>query len=225
VPGYGEIGVGREDGKEKGEYSAILYRQDRFRVIDSGTFWFSDTPEKVGSTSWGNKLTRICTWAQFDDQATRRAFWMYNMHLDHQSQRSRERSVELLARRIAAGRAKAEGPVIVTGDFNADESNPAVTYLVGGSGFGVQGSAKSETRPALDEKARLVDTFRALHPDAKEAGTFHDFKGGRNGEKIDYILVSPGVQPLEAEILHDSRGGRYPSDHFPVFARVRMPRK
>lgn len=246
VPGYGEIGVAREDGKQKGEYSAILYREDRLKVADSGTFWLSDTPEVVGSTTWGNKLTRICTWARFEDRAGGGVFWMYNSHLDHQSQRSRERSVELLAQRIAAGREKADGPVIVTGDFNAGEDNPAVTYLVGGalkgSGVKIQGSEKPTTRPmvgdgprdvegdrlglatrpALDAKARLVDTFRALHPDAKEFGTFHGFKGSRTGDKIDYILVSQGVKTLEAEIIHDNRDGRYPSDHYPVCAILRL---
>ena len=81
------------------------------------------------------------------------------------------------------------------------------------------------TRPALEEKARLVDTFRALHRDIKEFGTFHGFKGSRTGEKIDYILVSQGVKPLEAEIIYDHQGERYPSDHFPVMARVRLPAK
>lgn len=243
VPGYGEIGVGREDGQKAGEYSAILYREDRLRPVKSGTFWFSDTPEVVGSKSFGNTLPRICTWARFEDRDGGGAFWFFNLHIDHQSQRSRERSVELLARRIAASREQADEPVIVTGDFNAAEQNPAVTYLVGASGAWVQSARRSAaqpmvgdgprdaegdrlglaTRPALDEKSRLVDTFRTLHPDAREVGTFNDFKGTKTGDKIDYILVSQGVTTLAAEILRDHRDGRYPSDHFPVLAVVRLP--
>jgi endonuclease/exonuclease/phosphatase family metal-dependent hydrolase len=232
LPGYAELGVGREDGKKKGEYSAILYREERLRPVESGTFWFSDTPEVVGSITWGNKLARVCTWARFEDRAGGGAFLFFNLHIDHQSQPSRERSTELLARRIAE-RKPTDVPVIVTGDFNAGEANPAVRYLVEGAGFRVQGSANTETRPSDEvqaasrpagvESPRLVDTFRALHPEAKIVGTFNGFKGTTTGEKIDYILVTPGVTPLAAEILKDSRDGRYPSDHFPVVAKVRLP--
>ena len=97
-PAYGVVGVGRDDGKTKGEYAAILYRRDRFHVSDAGTFWFSDTPAVPASKSWGNNITRICTWARFVDRGGR-AFWHYNLHLDHESQPSRERSTVLLAER------------------------------------------------------------------------------------------------------------------------------
>ena len=128
LPQYGVVGVGRDDGRTRGEYAAILYRRDRFRVSDAGTFWFSDTPEVVASRSWGNNITRICTWARFVDRDGQ-AFWHYNVHLDHESQPSRERSTALLADRIAARRAPTE-PVIVTGDFNVGETNPALTRLM-----------------------------------------------------------------------------------------------
>ena len=101
VPGYAVTGVGRDDGRTKGEFSGILFRTSRLTVSEAGTFWLSDTPEVVASTTWGNTITRICSWARFVDKDGR-AFWHYNVHLDHQSQPSRERSAELLARRIAA---------------------------------------------------------------------------------------------------------------------------
>jgi endonuclease/exonuclease/phosphatase family metal-dependent hydrolase len=104
-------------------------------------------------------------------------------------------------------------PVIVTGDFNAGEKNPAIATLTG------QGITSG---PALG-RMHLVDTFRALHPDAKTVGTFNGFKGTRDGEKIDYILVSPLVKTLAAEIVYDNTNGRYPSDHFPITAIVRLP--
>src|SRR5690606_11432004 len=126
--GYGEIGVGRTDGKTRGEYAAILYRRDRLEPLDSGTFWFSDTPDVPGSTSWGNRITRICTWARFRDRTAGGEFYLYNVHLDHESQPSRERSAAMLSERVA--QRNAEGaPVVVTGDFNADEDNPAVLRL------------------------------------------------------------------------------------------------
>jgi len=101
--------------------------------------------------------------------------------------------------------------VIVSGDFNAGESNPAVRYLKGDLD--------------LDGKTPIpfVDSFRLLHPEATEVGTFHAFKGTRSGEKIDYIFVQPGAEVLETRILHDNVDGRYPSDHFPITARLVLP--
>lgn len=207
VPGYAAVGVGRDDAARGGEYTGILFRTSRLRVADSGTFWFSDTPEVPASRSWGNRITRICTWARFVDRDGR-GFYVFNLHLDHESQPSREQSVALLARRIAARAFPAE-PVIVTGDFNAGERNSAITALV-----------SPESGP------RFVDTFRALHPDAAEVGTFTGFKFGNTaGEKIDYVLVQPGIEVLSAGIVRTSRDNRYPSDHFPVAATIRLSRR
>ena len=204
LPQYGVVGVGRDDGRTRGEYAAILYRRDRFRVSDAGTFWFSDTPEVVASKSWGNTITRICTWARFVDRDGQ-AFWHYNVHLDHQSQPSRERSAGLLAERIAARRVLTE-PALVTGDFNVGETNPAIMRL---------------TAPQNGAAALFIDTFRARYPDEKTAGTFTGFKFNvTTGDKIDYVLVQPGTEVLDAAIVRTSRGDRYPSDHFPVVARV-----
>ncbi len=207
LPAYAVVGVGRDDGRTRGEYAAILVRRDRFHVAASGTFWFSDTPEVVASRSWGNAITRICTWARLVDW-TGQAFWMYNVHLDHQSQPSRERSTALLAARIAA-RADPGEPIVVTGDFNAGEDNPAMATLMGA--------------PAGGGRAPFVDTFRVRHPGAREVGTFTGFTFGETtGPKIDYVLVEPSAEVLEAAIVRTSRDGRYPSDHFPVTARVRL---
>ena len=129
VPGYAVVGVGRDDGKAAGEMSAILFRIARFHVAASGTFWFSDTPEIPGSKSWGNRITRIASWARFVDRDGT-AFTHYNLHLDHESQPSREKSTALLLQRITARPIPSE-PVIVTGDFNVGESNPALHVLVG----------------------------------------------------------------------------------------------
>ncbi|HXW03890.1 MAG TPA: endonuclease/exonuclease/phosphatase family protein [Vicinamibacterales bacterium] len=212
VPAYAVVGVGRDNGQRAGEFSAILFKKDRFAVAEAGTFWFSDTPTVPGSKSWGNSITRICTWARF----VRRdglPVWVYNVHLDHQSQPSRERSTELLRDRIAA-RPFPEEPVIVTGDFNVGEQNPALHTLVGPpTGAGASG-------PRL-----FVDTFRALHPDETTVGTYNAFKFGTvSGDKIDYILVPPGTEVMRADIVRTSRGERYPSDHFPVVAQVRFSR-
>lgn len=209
APMYGVIGVGRDDGRRVGEYSAILFRKDRFHVAEAGTFWFSDTPTVPGSKSWGNSITRICTWARLIDRDGR-GFWHFNLHLDHQSQPSRERSTLLLRERIDA-RSSPREPVVVTGDFNVGEQNPALLSLVRprDSGSTVPGP--------------FVDTFRVVHPDETTVGTFTGFKlGAVDRDKIDYVLVQPGAEVERAEIVRTRRNGRYPSDHFPVVARVRL---
>lgn len=207
-PAYAVVGIGRDDGRRRGEYAAILFRASRYRVAESGTFWFSDTPESIASATWGNTVTRICTWARFIDRDGR-AFWVFNVHLDHQSQPSRERSTALLAERIASRpEAFRDEPVIVMGDFNAGEDNPAIRSLLEG---------------ADGTPGRFVDTFRVMHPDAAPVGTFTAFRPDRiDGPKIDYILVEPGTKVLSAEIIRTSRSGRFPSDHFPVVATVRF---
>ncbi len=212
LPGYGEIGVGRTDGMTAGEYSSILYRRDRFQVLNSGTFWFSDTPEVPGSKHWGNTITRICSWARFRDRENDSTFYLYNLHLDHQSQPSRERSVELLAARIHARPESA--PVIVTGDFNAAEGNRAIGYLKGES---PRASLQTESSPS---PPMLRDTFRVLYPDREEVGTFNGFGDTTSRGKIDYVLTDERWQVIGAQIVRTSREGRYPSDHFPVTARL-----
>ena len=206
VPGYAAVGVGRDDAARAGEFSAILFRKDRLRIAEAGTFWFSDTPSVPASKSWGNNITRICTWTRFID-ADGRGFYHFNLHLDHESQPSRERSALLLKQRIESRAFSAE-PVIVTGDFNVGERNPALTSLVGGE----PGAA-----------AAFVDTYRVRYPDAATVGTFTGFKlDATTGDKIDYVLVQPGTEVMSADIIRTSRNNRYPSDHFPVVARVRL---
>ncbi len=206
VPAYASVGVGRDDGKSAGEHSALLYRTDRVTVEQQGNFWFSDTPEIAGSKHWGNQITRMCTWARFSELDSSKKFYVYNLHLDHISQVSRERSADLLLERIQTR--EHQDPVIVTGDFNAGESNPAVRALL----------SDPPSEAASERAIRLRDSFRVLHPDATEVGTFNGFKGNRTGEKIDYILITASIQVKEAAIVRDERGGRTPSDHFPVTA-------
>jgi endonuclease/exonuclease/phosphatase family metal-dependent hydrolase len=207
VPAYAVVGVGRDDAARKGEFSAILFRKDRLHVAEAGTFWFSDTPAVPGSRSWGNNITRISTWARFVDRDGR-GFYHFNVHLDHESQVSREQSTALLRQRLHA-RSLPREPVVVTGDFNVGEENPALATLI--EGFGP------------DAPPTLVDTFRVLHPGQAADGTYTAFKFGHvTGDKIDYVFVPPGTEVLSASIVRTSRNGRYPSDHFPVVARVRL---
>jgi endonuclease/exonuclease/phosphatase family metal-dependent hydrolase len=211
VEGYSRIGVGRDDGAQDGEYSAVYYRNERFAVESSGTFWFSDTPEVPGSTSWGNDIPRICTWGHFADIETGYGVYLFNVHLDHQSQASREKSVALLMQR-AADRPNVADPVIVTGDFNADEESAAIRFMKG------EALVDGASNPLP-----LVDSFRALFPDETQVRTGHGFNGGTEGPKIDFIFMGPGQIAIAAEIDHSDSDGRYPSDHYPVTATLQLP--
>jgi endonuclease/exonuclease/phosphatase family metal-dependent hydrolase len=209
LPEYGEIGVGREDGRTAGEYAAILYRRERLQLVDQGTFWLSDTPTVPNSMSWGNRITRIATWARFVDRSTRNEFAVFNVHFDHESQPSRERSAVLVASRLPS-----DVPVILLGDFNAGEENRAMRYLTGRQTLEAPDREHRSPRP-------LRDTYRAIHRDEAEVGTFHGFRGGTAGEKIDAILASPAWEVLDAAIVRAQVDGRYPSDHYPVTTRLR----
>lgn len=199
LPGYVELGVGRDDGLAAGEYAALFYRADRLRPDTSGTFWLSDTPAVPGSMSWGNRITRISTWAIVRDLITGARFAVFNVHLDHESQPSRERGVALVLERMQV--LAPDLPLIWTGDFNAGEDNPAVTAVTA---------------------AGFTDTFRALHAGAPFAGTFNAFRGDSTGDKIDYVFVRGGWTVNQAAIVRIRPDGRDASDHFPVTATLRL---
>ena len=201
---YSEYGVGRDDGKSRGEHCTILYLKKRFSLdkSDCGTFWFSDTPEKVASKSWGNEIPRICTWARFIDKKTDKGFYVYNVHYDHRSQPSRLGASELIIQRISK-RKRSNEPIILMGDFNASENNPAIKIF-------------------KDEPLNLVDTFRVVKPDEKMVKTFHGFRGGSfSGGKIDHVFMLPKMGKVSsAEIVRFNKEKRYLSDHYPVRAKL-----
>ena len=201
---YSEYGVGRDDGKSRGEHCTILYLKKRFSLdkSDCGTFWFSDTPEKVASKSWGNEIPRICTWARFIEKKTDKGFYVYNVHYDHRSQPSRLGASELIIQRISK-RKRSNEPIILMGDFNASENNPAIKIF-------------------KDEPLNLVDTFRVVKPDEKMVKTFHGFRGGSfSGGKIDHVFMLPKMGKVSsAEIVRVNKEKRYLSDHYPVRAKL-----
>lgn len=201
LPGYAVIGAGREDGIDQGEYAAILVKPERFRIQESGTFWLSDTPETPNSRTWGNTVTRICTWARLFDRKTGRIVHVFNAHLDHESEEARRKGTELILARIAGKRDV--GPVILTGDFNAGESDP------------LHGAIRA---------AEMADTWRVANPEvpATESGTFHRFAGVKDLARLDFIYHSLEWKLREASLIHDSKDGHYPSDHFPVRAILEL---
>lgn len=209
LPQYSHYAAGRVDGKLKGESCAIFYRKDRFALADSGTFWFSETPNRPGSKDWGNLWPRICSWVYLKEKATGAGFYVFNVHLDVFSQNSRARSVELLARRVAAR--TAADPFIVMGDFNMGLANPAMLYL--------QNTDSQTPYP------RMVSAWQSLHPGRPCQGTRHNFRGRPSGPKIDHIPICDDARALEVEIDRRDINGRYPSDHFPVIATVLFTRE
>jgi endonuclease/exonuclease/phosphatase family metal-dependent hydrolase len=207
MPGYVAIGAGRDDGRIGGEHASILVRTSRFSIDHSSTMWLSDDVSTPGSKSWGNEIPRICTFARLIDRPVGKAVWIYNTHLDHRSQPSRDRGMDLIARTaLGRGPLLAQEPIVVMGDFNAGESNSAIAAIKNPEGVG------------------LVDSFRVRHPDATEVGTFNAFKDQRAGEKIDHIFISPAITTLDAGIDR-TRGpqGQCPSDHDPVWASIVLP--
>jgi endonuclease/exonuclease/phosphatase family metal-dependent hydrolase len=208
MPELGEAGVGRDDGQRAGEYAAILYDRRRVTLLQQGTFWLSDTPEVPGSMTWGNRYPRVATWARFEESARGETFYLFNTHWDHESQEARERGALLLMQRMSA-RAAPKDPVLLTGDFNCGDTNPAFKTL-------------TRSFTTMAGAPVLTDTFHAVHPGSDGLGTYHAFHGKSGGQKIDFVLASEGWQLIDAEIVRTSENGHYPSDHFPVTAIVKL---
>lgn len=206
LPQYGVVWAGRDDGLRAGEACPVLYRRDRFTPAGSGTFWFSNMPWKPGSKHWGNELPRICTWVRLTETATGRSFYVYNMHLDHASQSSREYSVKLLAKELAT-RNPAD-PAVVMGDFNMETDNPAMSPL------------RQIGADLLNDP--MVDVWGYLHPDEPSVTTFQAFGTQPQGPCLDHIFINASVGILEAAVDPRSFDGRYPSDHFPVIATLKF---
>ncbi|MEU9975282.1 endonuclease/exonuclease/phosphatase family protein [Streptomyces sp. NPDC051014] len=194
-PHYDWIGTGREGGS-RDESTAIYYDVRRLAPVEHYTFWLSDTPEVIRSNTWNAAFPRIVTWVRFRDLADGgREFYVANTHFDQKSQDARERSAALLGRRIAEFDPAL--PVVVTGDFNAAaHGNRAYDTLV---------------------DSGLVDAWDAAERRGTPYGTFHGYHRLRqDGDRIDWILTSPGVTTHEAVMDTFSRQGRFPSDHLPV---------
>lgn len=197
---YARIGVGRDDGRSAGEHSAIFYRKDRFSAIRHGDFWLSETPDRP-SMGWDAKCCkRITSWVELRDEVSGRTFFVFSTHFDHEGVVARRESAKLLTRKIAdlAG----GHPVICVGDFNATpESEPIATML-----------------GALRDARQM-----SIAPPYGPTGTFHGFQlNAPTRTRIDYIFVTPDVKVLRYAVLSDSADGRYPSDHFPVVARISL---
>ena len=199
LKGFISVGVGRENGVDKGEFSAVFFKRDRFELLNSGTFWLSETPEVIGSVGWDAALERISTWVKLKDKTTNNEFFVFNTHYDHMGQQARIKSSELLIEKIKS--LSGELPVILTGDFNVTKDNDAYKTIV------------------ADEDLKMYDSqFSSSQPHHGPNWTFHGFEEVPVNErpKIDYIFVNNKVTVLKHGILSDRFDGGYPSDHLPV---------
>ena len=205
IPEFARVGVGRTDGRMRGEFSAILYRRDRLELLDSGTFWLSPTPDVAGSKGWDTAIERVATWARFRDRRTGCRHLHLNTHFDHIGEQARQESARLIRRRLA--RLTDGLPVVVTGDLNADPASAPYRILtrdtIGGA-IPALSDALTVSRDGHYGPTSTWTAFRAIEP----------------GRRIDYVLVSPRVRVLKHAILPDSWDARFPSDHLPVLAVI-----
>ncbi|MEU7484493.1 endonuclease/exonuclease/phosphatase family protein [Streptomyces sp. NPDC042319] len=194
---YSWLGTGRAGGS-RDEFAATFYDTRRLRPVEYDHFWLSDTPYLIGSATWGNTVIRMVTWVRFRDLAGGGEFYALNTHLDHAHQGSRERSAGLITERLRG--MDAALPRVVMGDFNvAAHRNPVYeTMLRAGS---------------------LVDSWDAAEERSAQYATFHGYRPlVPDGDRVDWLLTSPSVRTLRAEINVFAKGGQYPSDHLPVQA-------
>lgn len=195
LPGYKYIGVGRDDGAEKGEYSAIFYNTARFEVSKSGTFWLSATDISSPNKGWDAALPRICTWGIFKDKKTKKQFIMMNTHFDHVGVVARKESAKLMMAK--AKEFAGNLPLVITGDFNVSETDEAYFTLA-------NSKVVADCYTKIDFKYVPSSTFNGFGKNVAASG------------RIDHIFVTPQFKVKKYGILTDTYAGKYPSDHFPV---------
>ncbi|UJR14450.1 hypothetical protein I4U23_001447 [Adineta vaga] len=202
LPNYNYYGVGDRDGHNRGEFSPIFYRSDRFDLLDNGTFWLSETPTRPGSEGWDAAATRICSWVKLRDRYTLQTFYHFNTHFDSKGRTSRLQSARLLMSQTKAI-AGYSTPMILTGDFNASPSSDAYRTMI--------------TDTHFKDSKHLTETYHC-GPDSTFS-TF--FVGNQMGKCIDHIFVtSADFKVLQHGTLTDSNNGFYPSDHLPVLTEM-----
>lgn len=199
---YSYIGVGRDDGKEAGEYAAIFYKNDRVKLLDSGNFWLNETPD-VPKLGWDAACIRICTWGKFKDLRTKKKFYFFNLHMDHVGVVARREAAKLVVSRIKE--MTQDAPVVLTGDFNVDQTDEI---------YGI-----------FTHSGILKDSYENARIRFAENGTFNSFKvETKTDSRIDHVFVSPSFKVEAYGLRTDSywaNGRRNLSDHYPVFVKLR----
>lgn len=195
-PNYSRVGVGRDDGKEDGEFMAVYYRNDKFKLLDSGDFWLSETPDEC-SMGWDAACRRIVTWAKLKDIESKKVFYAFNTHLDHVGEVAREQSILLIVDRINKIVKKDKAPVFLSGDFNSNVSSPI-----------------------FDPLKNIMKDSRAILPESEWIPTYNNYGNGGDA-MIDYIFYK-NAEVLDFKTLNGDYGKPYISDHYPVMATMKI---
>jgi endonuclease/exonuclease/phosphatase family metal-dependent hydrolase len=195
-PQYNRLGVGRDDGKEEGEFMAVYYRNDKFKLLENGNFWLSETPDEC-SMGWDAACKRIVTWAKLKDLDSKKVFYVFNTHLDHVGEVAREQSILLIVKKIDEIVKKDKSPVFLSGDFNSNVSSPI-----------------------FDPLKNIMKDSRAILPESEWIPTYNNY--GKGGDSmIDYIFYK-NAEVQDFKTLNGDYGKPYISDHYPVMAKLKI---
>lgn len=199
-PDFSYEGIGRDDGKREGEFSAVFYNKERFKQLDGGTFWLSETPEKC-SFGWDAACRRICSWVKLEEKASGQVLFVFNTHFDHKGEDARRESARLILRKVGIISGGAD-PVVLCGDFNLPPDSEPVGLIT----------------------TKLRDAFEVSElPPYGSIATYHGFTyDDPPRERIDYVFVSPDVKVLRYGALTDSRNRAFFSDHLPVLVSLQF---
>ena len=199
LPNYSFAGIGRDDGKEAGEFSPIFYNDSLFELIQLGTFWLSATPNDTGSKGWDAAITRICTWVKLKHKLSGKVFFVFNTHFDHIGVNARENSAKLILTKM--NELTNNEPIILAGDFNSEPTDKAYKNII------------------KNKIIRFKDSFIKQ----KFHCTFIGFKvNGGICKRIDFIFINKYFNVKFFEIINQNDGKNYPSDHLPVLTILNM---
>ncbi len=195
---YAYVGVGRDDGDNEGEYSAVFYLKDKYTEVDSGTFWLSETPDKV-SFGWDAACRRVCTWVVLENKETGEKYVHLNSHFDHIGITARKNSVDLILDKASQ---YSDLPVVFTADMNVKQGSDNYNQFV--------------------ESGVLKDT-KKLAPDTMDYCTYHDTKPeNHKDDVIDYVMINDNFKAVSYKVVTEGIEGRFVSDHYPVYADIVM---
>lgn len=197
LPEYAYVGVGRDDGKKKGEFAAVFYKKDKFVATDSGNFWISETPEKP-SKGWDSACTRIATYVKLTDKETGKAYIHFNTHLDHVGRTAQVNGAKMIREKAADFGGI---PVVCTGDFNVFQDSDCYNTMI----------------------EKNMKDARKLAPDSDDCYTFHNFEPDKYKERIDFIFVDEAtVKPISFKVINKKVDGDFYSDHNAIYADIEI---
>lgn len=206
LPEFENFGLANPDA-EFNPTNAIFFARDRFEMVSAGGFWLSESPHIAGSQSWDSSRPRFANWVHLKDLETDKEFRLWNTHLDHIGPIARVKGAEVI---VEGSEIYGGFPQLLTGDFNTDASDRAIVTLKAGGWTDTYDAVHGPEDPGFTYHAFLGPRFLLEKPDARIKG------------KMDFIFCRGTVEPLAAEIIRDSRDGRYPSDHYFISAEVTL---